>query len=135
MLPAHAVRMAQPDPVFLPTRPRAHGRPRPVPYAAPQVDLQTEYQFWQAYERLVRPLPGGGLRLAWLVFQQVYRARQRHPHDSHASALGRVLFGSNMTAERAAELQDLYGLVSRRLAALASRGATRGQIPFRRKGL
>ena len=32
--------MAQPDPVYLPTRPRAHGRPRPVPYAAPTVDLK-----------------------------------------------------------------------------------------------
>jgi len=123
--------MAHPDPVYLPTRPRAHGRPRPVPYAAPTVDLKAEYQFWQAYERLVRPLPGGGLRLAWLVFQNVYRARERFPDDTHEAALARVLFGSNMTAKRAAELQDLYGLVSRRLATVAARG----QIPFRRKGL
>ncbi|WP_313050633.1 hypothetical protein [Stenotrophomonas cyclobalanopsidis] len=113
--------MAQPDPVYLPTRPRAHGRPRPVPYAAPTVDLNAEYQFWQAYERLVRPLPGGGLRLAWLVFRNVYRARERFPDDTHEAALARVLFGSNMTAQRAAELQDLYGLVSRRLATVAAR--------------
>lgn len=131
MLLGHALPMAQPDPVHLPTRPRAHGRPRPVPYAAPTVDLQTEHQFWQAYERLVRPLPGGGLRLAWLVLQNVYRARQRFPDDTHDAALARILFGSNMTAERAAELQELYSLVSRRLAALA----IRGQIPFRKKGL
>jgi len=123
--------MAHPDPVYLPTRPRANGRPRPVPYAAPTVDLNAEYQFWQAYERLVRPLPGGGLRLAWLVFQNVYRARERFPDDTHEAALARVLLGSNMTAKRAAELQDLYGLVSRRLATVAARG----QSLFRRKGL
>lgn len=125
MLLVHPVPMAQQTSLasqFPPLRRRANGRARPVPYAAPQVDLQTEYQFWQAYERLVRPLPGGGLRLAWLVFQNVYRARTRFPDDTHEAALSRVVFGTNMTAQRAIELQELYGLVSRRLAALAGRG-------------
>ena len=124
MLLVHAVPMAQQTSLasqFPPLRRRANGRARPVPYAAPQVDLQTEYQFWQAYERLVRPLPGGGLRLAWLVFQNVYRARERFPNSSHEAALARILYGSNMTAERAAELQDLYALVSRRLVTVAAR--------------
>lgn len=102
-----------------------------VPYAAPAVDLKAEYQFWQIYDRLVGPLPGGGLRPAWLVLQKIYRDRVRFPDDTHPLALSRVLLGTNMTTERAAELQYLYGLVSRRLAALA----TRGQIPSRKNGL
>nr|WP_295555639.1 hypothetical protein [uncultured Stenotrophomonas sp.] len=89
----------------------------------PVIDLQAEYQFWQVYERVVQPLPGGGLRLAWLVLQMVYRTRERFPDDSHEVALSRVLFGPNMTGDRAAELAELYTLVSRRLAALALRTA------------
>ncbi|WP_353098948.1 hypothetical protein [Stenotrophomonas lactitubi] len=92
-----------------------------MPFAAPTVDLEAEYQFWQVYDRVVRPLPGGGFRLAWLVLQKVYRDRMRFPDDTHPTALSRVLFGTNMTAERAAELEALYGLVSRRLAAVALR--------------
>ena len=60
-------------------------------------------------------------RLAWLVLQAVYRARARYPADTHKAALSRVLFGTNMTDARAAELEELYGLVSRRLAAVAVR--------------
>ncbi len=121
MLLGHPVGMAQQNPRFPPVRRRTHGRARPVPFAAPTVDLEAEYQFWQVYDRVVRPLPGGGFRLAWLVLQKVYRDRMRFPDDTHPTALSRVLFGTNMTAERAAELEALYGLVSRRLAAVALR--------------
>lgn len=130
MLLGHPVGMAQQNPRFPPVRRRAHGRPRPVPFAAPAVDLEAEYQFWQVYDRVVRPLPGGGFRLAWLVLQTVYRARARYPDDTHKRALSRVLFGANMTADRAAELEELYALVSRRLAAVAARG----QDPLRMMG-
>lgn len=126
MLLGHAVGMAQHIPLIPPLPPprrRVGGRLRPVPYAAPSVDLEGEYQFWQAYERVVHPLPGGGLRLAWWVLQKVYRARRQFPHDTHEKALSRILFGTNMTAERAAELRALYALVSRRLATVAARGA------------
>ncbi|MCU1048671.1 hypothetical protein JAK48_19210 [Stenotrophomonas maltophilia] len=121
MLLGHPVGMAQHTP---PTRLLGIGgprRPRPALSVAPAIDLQGEYQFWQVYERVVRPLPGGGLRRAWLVCQKVYRDRLRFPHDTREAALARVLFGSNSTPERAAELQDLFGLVSRRMASVAVR--------------
>nr|WP_258012606.1 hypothetical protein [Stenotrophomonas maltophilia] len=101
---------------------RGPGRPRQAPSVAPVIDLQAEYQFWHVYERVVRPLPGGGLRRAWLVCQKVYRDRWQHPHDSDEAALSRVLFGGNMTAGRASELAELHALVSRRVALLAKRG-------------
>jgi len=104
-------------------------RPRQALSVAPAIDLQGEYQFWQVYERVVRPLPGGGLRRAWLVCQKVYRDRLRFPHDTREAALARVLFGSNSTPERAAELRDLFGLVSRRMASVA----VRRQAPIPRK--
>lgn len=132
MLLGHAVGMAQHIPLTPPLPPprrRVGGRLRPVPYAAPSVDLEGEYQFWQAYDRVVRPLPGGGFRLAWLVLQTVYRARARYPDDTHAVALSRVLSGSNMTADRAAELEELYALASRRLAAVAVRRLSPGSNP------
>ncbi|MBH1588468.1 hypothetical protein ACSYHF_19160 [Stenotrophomonas maltophilia group sp. P373] len=122
MLLGHPVRMAQQTP---PTRLfgiRGPGRPRQAPSVAPVIDLQAEYQFWHVYERVVRPLPGGGLRRAWLVCQKVYRDRWQHPHDSDAAGLSRVLFGDNMTAGRASELAELHALVSRRVALLAKRG-------------
>ncbi|WP_340568658.1 hypothetical protein [Stenotrophomonas sp. G106K1] len=97
-----------------------------MPFAAPTVDLEAEYQFWQVYDRVIRPLPGGGFRLAWLVLQTVYRARARYPDDTHKAALSRVLFGNNMTDARAAELEELYALVSRRLAAVAVRAVAPG---------
>nr|WP_245336395.1 hypothetical protein [Stenotrophomonas sp. PvP093] len=100
---------------------RGPGRPRQALSVAPAIDLRAEYRFWQVYERVVRPLPGGGLRRAWLVCQKVYRDRLRFPHDTREAALARVLFGSNSTPERAAELQDLFGLVSRRMASVAVR--------------
>ncbi|WP_345777891.1 hypothetical protein [uncultured Stenotrophomonas sp.] len=121
MLLGHPVGMAQQTP---PTRLfgiRGPGRTRQAPSVAPVIDLQAEYQFWHVYERVVRPLPGGGLRNAWLVCQKVYRDRLRFPHDTREAALARVLFGSNSTPERAAELQDLFGLVSRRMASVAVR--------------
>lgn len=127
MLLGHPVRMAQQTP---PTRLfgiRGPGRPRQAPSVAPVIDLQAEYQFWHVYERVVRPLPGGGLRRAWLVCQKVYRDRWQHPHDSDAAGLSRVLFGDNMTAGRASELAELHALVSRRVALLAKRG-----VMFRR---
>lgn len=122
MLLGHPVRMAQQTP---PTRLfgiRGPGRPRQAPSVAPVIDLQAEYQFWHVYERVVRPLPGGGLRRAWLVCQKVYRDRWQHPHDSDEAALSRVLFGGNMTAGQASELAELHALVSRRVALLAKRG-------------
>ncbi|WP_343236022.1 hypothetical protein [Stenotrophomonas maltophilia] len=122
MLLGHPVRMAQQTP---PTRLfgiRGPGRPRQAPSVAPVIDLQAEYQFWHVYERVVRPLPGGGLPQAWLVCQKVYRDRWQHPHDSDEAALSRVLFGGNMTAGRASELAELHALVSRRVASLARRG-------------
>nr|WP_289852698.1 hypothetical protein [Stenotrophomonas maltophilia] len=101
---------------------RGPGRPRQAPSVAPVIDLQAEYQFWHVYERVVRPLPGGGLPQAWLVCQKVYRDRWQHPEDSDAAGLSRVLFGDNMTAGRASELAELHALVSRRVALLAKRG-------------
>ncbi|AYA92366.1 MULTISPECIES: hypothetical protein [Stenotrophomonas] len=122
MLLGHPVRMAQQTP---PTRLfgiRGPGRPRQAPSVAPVIDLQAEYHFWHVYERVVRPLPGGGLPQAWLVCQKVYRDRWQHPEDSDAAGLSRVLFGDNMTAGRASELAELHALVSRRVALLAKRG-------------
>ncbi|TIK64125.1 hypothetical protein E4416_17075 [Stenotrophomonas maltophilia] len=122
MLLGHPVRMAQQTP---PTRLfgiRGPGRPRQAPSVVPVIDLQAEYQFWHVYERVVRPLPGGGLRRAWLVCQKVYRDRWQHPDDSDEAGLSRVLFGDNMTAGRASELAELHALVSRRVALLAKRG-------------
>ncbi|PZT25582.1 hypothetical protein A7X88_12155 [Stenotrophomonas maltophilia] len=122
MLLGHPVRMAQQTP---PTRLfgiRGLGRPRQAPSVAPVIDLQAEYHFWHVYERVVRPLPGGGLPQAWLVCQKVYRDRWQHPEDSDAAGLSRVLFGDNMTAGRASELAELHALVSRRVALLAKRG-------------
>nr|WP_258015583.1 hypothetical protein [Stenotrophomonas maltophilia] len=101
---------------------RSPGRLRQAPSVTPVIDLEAEYQFWHVYERVVRPLPGGGLRLAWLVCQKVYRDRWQHPDDSDEAALSRVLFGGNMTADRASELAELHALVSRRVALLAKRG-------------
>lgn len=101
---------------------RGPGRPRQALSVAPAIDLRAEYQFWQVYERVVQPLPGGGLRLAWLVCQKVYRDRWQYPHDSDEVALSRVVFGGNMTADRASELAELHALVSRRVAVLAKRG-------------
>lgn len=127
MLLGHPVGMAQHTP---PTRLLGIGgprRPRQALSVAPAIDLQGEYQFWQVYERVVRPLPGGGLRRAWLVCQKVYRDRWQHPEDSDAVGLSRVLFGGNMTAGRASELAELHALVSRRVALLAKRG-----VMFRR---
>lgn len=127
MLLGHPVRMAQQTP---PTRLfgiRGPGRPRQAPSVAPVIDLQAEYHFWHVYERVVRPLPGGGLRKAWLVCQKVYRDRWQHPHDSEEAALSRVLFGGNMTAGRASELAELHALVSRRVASLARRGVLFGR--------
>ncbi len=121
MLLGHPVRMAQQTP---PTRLfgiRGPGRPRQAPSVAPVIDLQAEYHFWHVYERVVRPLPGGGLPQAWLVCQKVYRDRWQHPEDGDAAGLSRVLFG-NMTAGRASELAELHALVSRRVALLAKRG-------------
>ncbi|MDT3432556.1 hypothetical protein ROV94_16940 [Stenotrophomonas maltophilia] len=121
MLLGHPVRMAQQTP---PTRLfgiRGPGRPRQAPSVAPVIDLQAEYHFWHVYERVVRPLPGGGLPQAWLVCQKVYRDRWQHPHDSDEAALSRVLFGGNMTTDRASELAELHALVSRRVALLAKR--------------
>ena len=91
MLLGHPVGMAQHTP---PTRLLGIGgprRPRQALSVAPAIDLQGEYQFWQVYERVVRPLPGGGLRRAWLVCQKVYRDRLRFPHDTREAALARVL--------------------------------------------
>jgi hypothetical protein len=122
MLLGHPVRMAQQTP---PTRLfgiRGPGRPRQTLSVAPAIDLRAEYQFWQVYERVVRPLPGGALTQAWLVCQKVYRDRWQHPDDSDEAALSRVLFGGNMTADRASELAELHALVSRRVALLAKRG-------------
>ncbi|KOQ66928.1 MULTISPECIES: hypothetical protein [Stenotrophomonas] len=122
MLLGHPVGMAQQTP---PTRLfgiRGPGRPRQAPSVAPVIDLQAEYHFWHVYERVVRPLPGGGLPQAWLVCQKVYRDRWQHPEDSDAAGLSRVLFGDNMTAGRASELAELHALVSRRVALLAKRG-------------
>lgn len=121
MLLGHAVGMAQYNPRSPLFDIRGPGRPRQAPSVTPVIDLQAEYQFWHVYERVVRPLPGGGLRRAWLVCQKVYRDRLRFPHDTREAALARVLFGSNSTPERAAELQDLFGLVSRRMASVAVR--------------
>ncbi|HEL4831706.1 hypothetical protein R1L06_04250 [Stenotrophomonas sp. C4297] len=118
MLLGHAVGMAQHNPRTPLFGIRGPGRPRQALSVAPAIDLRAEYQFWQVYERVVRPLPGGGLPQAWLACQKVYRDRMRFPDDTHPTALSRVLFGTNMTAERAAELEALYGLVSRRLVLL-----------------
>jgi len=101
---------------------RGPGRPRQALSVATEIDLRAEYQFWHVYERVVRPLPGGGLRKAWLVCQKVYRDRWQHPDDSDEAALSRVVFGGNMTADRASELAELHALVSRRVALLARRG-------------
>lgn len=121
MLLGHAVGMAQhhtQSPLFdIP----GLGRPRQALSGAPAIDLRAEYQFWQVYERVVQPLPGGGLRSAWLVCQKIYRDRWQYPNDSDEVALSRVLFGTNMTAQRAAELSTLFRLVSRRMNALAAR--------------
>ena len=122
MLPGHPVGMAQHTPRSPLLGVRGHGRPRQALAVAPALDLQAEYHFWHVYERVVRPLPGGGLRLAWLVCQKVYRDRWQHPDDSDEVALSRVLFGGNMTADRALELVELHALVSRRVALLARRG-------------
>lgn len=122
MLLRHPVGMAQhhtQSPLF---GIRGPGRPRQALSVAPAIDLRAEYQFWQVYERVVQPLPGGGLRLAWLVCQKVYRDRWQYPHDSDEVALSRVVFGGNMTADRASELAELHALVSRRMAVLARRG-------------
>ncbi|PTA70335.1 MULTISPECIES: hypothetical protein [unclassified Stenotrophomonas] len=122
MLLRHPVGMAQhhtQSPLF---GIRGPGRPRQALSVAPAIDLRAEYQFWQVYERVVQPLPGGGLRLAWLVCQKVYRDRWQYPHDSDEVALSRVVFGGNMTADRASELAALHALVSRRVAVLARRG-------------
>ncbi|HDS1102088.1 MULTISPECIES: hypothetical protein [Stenotrophomonas] len=122
MLLRHPVGMAQhhtQSPLF---GIRGPGRPRQALSVAPAIDLRAEYQFWQVYERVVQPLPGGGLRLAWLVCQKVYRDRWQYPHDSDEVALSRVVFGGNMTADRASELAELHALVSRRVAVLAKRG-------------
>ncbi|WP_286070238.1 MULTISPECIES: hypothetical protein [unclassified Stenotrophomonas] len=122
MLLRHPVGMAQhhtQSPLF---GIRGPGRPRQALSVAPAIDLRAEYQFWQVYERVVQPLPGGGLRLAWLVCQKVYRDRWQYPHDSDEVALSRVVFGGNMTADRASELAELHALVSRRVAVLARRG-------------
>lgn len=119
MLLGHPVRMAQQTP---PTRLFGIGGPRQALSVAPVIDLQAEYHFWHVYERVVRPLPGGGLPQAWLVCQKVYRDRWQHPHDSDEAALSRVLFGGNMTAGRASELAELHALVSRRVASLTKRG-------------
>ncbi|MBA0328746.1 hypothetical protein D7U76_11170 [Stenotrophomonas maltophilia] len=122
MLLGHAVGMAQYNPRSPLFDIRGPGRPRQAPSVTPVIDLQAEYQFWHVYERVVRPLPGGGLRQAWLVCQKVYRDRWQHPDDSDEAALSRVLFGDNMTAGRASELAELHALVSRRVASLAKRG-------------
>ena len=122
MLLGHAVGMAQYNPRTPLFGIRGPGRPRQAPSVAPVIDLQAEYHFWHVYERVVRPLPGGGLRRAWLVCQKVYRDRWQHPDDSDEAALSRVLFGGNMTAGRASELAELHALVSRRVALLAKRG-------------
>ncbi|EMI48181.1 hypothetical protein C405_17608 [Stenotrophomonas maltophilia AU12-09] len=122
MLLGHAVGMAQYNPRTPLFGIRGPGRPRQAPSVAPVIDLQAEYHFWHVYERVVRPLPGGGLRRAWLVCQKVYRDRWQHPHDSDEAALSRALFGGNMTAGRASELAELHALVSRRVASLARRG-------------
>lgn len=122
MLLGHPVGMAQYNPRSPLFDIQSPGRPRQAPSVTPVIDLQAEYQFWHVYERVVRPLPGGGLRLAWLVCQKVYRDRWQHPDDSDEAALSRVLFGGNMTADRASELAELHALVSRRVASLAKRG-------------
>mgnify|MGYP003585531642 FL=1 len=122
MLPAHAVGMAQHNPRTPLSGIGGPGRPRQALSVAPEIDLRAEYQFWHVYERVVRPLPGGGLRKAWLVCQKVYRDRWQHPDDSDEAALSRVVFGGNMTADRASELAELHALVSRRVALLARRG-------------
>ncbi|MDC7799899.1 hypothetical protein PQS91_08555 [Stenotrophomonas geniculata] len=122
MLLGHAAGMAQYNPRSTLFDIRGPGRPRQAPSVTPVIDLQAEYQFWHVYERVVRPLPGGGLRQAWLVCQKVYRDRWQHPDDSDEAALSRVLFGGNMTAGRASELAELHALVSRRVASLAKRG-------------
>jgi len=122
MLLGHAVDMAQYNPRTPLFGIRGPGRPRQAPSVTPVIDLQAEYQFWQVYERMVRPLPGGGLPQAWLVCQKVYRDRWQHPDDSDEAALSRGLVGGNMTAGRASELAELHALVSRRVALLAKRG-------------
>ena len=122
MLLGHLVGMAQHNPRSPLFGIRGPGRPRQALSVAPVIDLRAEYQFWEVYERVVRPLPGGGLRRAWLVCQKVYRDRWQYPDDSDAAGLSRVLFGGNMTADRASELAELHALVSRRVALLAKRG-------------
>ncbi len=121
MLLGHPVGMAQYNPRTPLFGIRGPVRPRQALSVAPAFDLRAEYQFWQVYERVVRPLPGGGPPQAWLVCQKVYRDRWQHPDDSDEAALSRVLFG-NMTAGRASELAELHALVSRRVALLAKRG-------------
>lgn len=121
MLLGHPVGMAQYNPRSPLFDIQSPGRPRQTPSVTPVIDLQAEYQFWHVYEHVVRPLPGGGLRQAWLVCQKVYRDRWQHPDDSDEAALSRVLFGDNMTAGRASELAELHALVSRRVALLAKR--------------
>lgn len=127
MLLGHAVGMAQYNPRTPLFGIRGPGRPRQALSVAPAIDLRAEYHFWQVYERVVRPLPGGGLPQAWLVCQKVYRDRWQHPEDSDAAGLSRVLFGDNMTAGRASELAELHALVSRRVALLAKRGVLFGR--------
>lgn len=121
MLRAHPAEMTQHIPRSPLQGTRGQGRRLRGPFLASAIDMQAEYQFWHVYERVVRPLPGGGLNRAWLVCQKVYRDRWQHPHDSQAAGLSRVLFGKNMTAERASELMELHALVSRRVAALVRR--------------
>ena len=87
MLLGHPVGMAQHNPRTPLFGIRGPGWPRQALSVAPAIDLQGEYQFWQVYERVVRPLPGGGLRRAWLVCQKVYRDRLRFPHDTREAAL------------------------------------------------
>jgi len=121
MFAVHAVGMAQENPRSRLRGIRDNGRPQHPLSTMPVVDLQAEYHFWNVYERVVQPLPGGGLQLAWLVCQKVYRDRWQYPDDSDEVALSRVLFGGNMTIERASELTELHALVSRRVTLLAGR--------------
>ncbi|MDV3468568.1 hypothetical protein RZA67_07480 [Stenotrophomonas sp. C3(2023)] len=100
-------------------------RPSPVHALLPatsssarNVDVRRERAFWACYERLVRPLPAGGLQHCWRHCLTLYERRLTLPDESAEQAVTALLDIAPQPRPDQLALLDLHLLIRRRMQAL-----------------